>query len=380
MNDLCYVSHSQWEKRTANWLNTGVTASNDELERAAVSQMSAAFVTNAPAPYRDQLYRSLVSHFRQVNVYYCDPPKGDRSWRIDEGCESARLKTVASIGAAGSFQPGVVGAVRRADVIYVGGYETVTYVLAMLAGRLSGRRVVLFFDGIAPSRLSRRGVKYWLKRLIVRLPHVCLVNGTVGRIYFHDALKVPVRRLRNQYLVPVSEAPSAVDVAPVDVLFVGRLIERKGVGDLIEALRRAPELSAVVVGDGPLRARFEEQAAWANVRFVGELDRSDVAAWMKAAKCLVVPSRDEPWGLVVHEAVQSGIPVVASDDVGAALDLVVDGTNGVIVRVGDVAALCTALHTAIGLDRVPLSRMNERLLAEWSIDSYVSAFLGAASC
>ena len=104
----------------------------------------------------------------------------------------------------------------------------------------------------------------------------------------------------------------------MDVLFVGRLVHRKGVHVLIAALRDAPELVAVVVGDGPMRDQLERASEGLRVHFAGELERADVDSWMRASGCLVVPSWDEPWGLIVQEALQCSLPVVISDDVASA--------------------------------------------------------------
>jgi glycosyltransferase involved in cell wall biosynthesis len=350
---------------------------HNETESLSKRMLRLAIITNAPAPYRDPLYRALGEHFEKVHVYYADQPDQDRAWIVDEGCETTRLRPLLRLGPIGTLHAGLVRVVRDADVIYVGGYDKLTYVLAMVAGRLAGRRVVLFFDGIAPSRLHRRGFKHWVKRQVVRLPQVCLVNGTIGRRYFQDELGVSPDRIRNQYLVPTPASPPLGGTPPVDVLFVGRLVERKGAHTLIEALRMTPGLQARIVGDGPERVRLERAARGLPVEFVGELSRDEIDEHLRSAHSLVVPSRDEPWGLVVQEAIQCDVAVAVSSDVGAAWDLVCEGQNGVVFAPADPRALVDAVRGAMSLDRAQLRSTNEAILAEWSIDAYVAAFVSA---
>jgi glycosyltransferase involved in cell wall biosynthesis len=135
-------------------------------------------------------------------------------------------------------------------------------------------------------------------------------------------------------------------------LFSGSLIERKGV-DLLAAVfvRLAQEVSDVklrVVGEGELRASLERtlRTVSERVEFVGFKDWSELPAEYARADVLCVPSRYDGWGLVVPEGLASGLPVIGTDRMGAALEFVESGRNGWLIRAGDEEALFAAMREA----------------------------------
>jgi L-malate glycosyltransferase len=334
-----------------------------------------AVLTNSPAPYRDQLFRRLRPYVASLDVFYTHPPSRDRAWTTDAVPSDRRLKRFMSFGEFGYLNWGVIRVVRQCDVVIVGGYDQPSYILALIAARLMRRRSILIFDGLAPSRLHRRGFLTALKSITVRQASVCLVNGSVGARYFRDRLRVPSTRIRNQFLVPVLEPATEGECAKrYDVVFVGRLIERKGVGVLIEALRSFPGISAAIVGDGPMRQALTGRAEGLDIEFLGESQAGKVATTMRCSGCLVAPSRDEPWGLVVHEAMHAGIPVVVGEDVGCVEDLVVDRLNGIVVHGRSAADLASAITAALALDRVQVTSTNSRVLELWNLNRHVEAF------
>lgn len=160
---------------------------------------------------------------------------------------------------------------------------------------------------------------------------------------------------------PVLVAPQSVDgafweaptparrLAPFQVSFAGRLEAEKGVAVLAEAWRRtglrAPEAALAVAGDGPLR----DELVRAGATVLGAGSPQGVRALYAGSDVVVLPSLvtrafREPWGLTVNEAFHRGVPVVASNAVGAvAGGLLRDGDNGVVVASGSAPALAAAL-------------------------------------
>jgi glycosyltransferase involved in cell wall biosynthesis len=164
---------------------------------------------------------------------------------------------------------------------------------------------------------------------------------------------------------PVFEAPQSVDdafwrapatprrLAPFQAMFAGRLEREKGVPVLLHAWRAAglPDSALVLAGDGSLRA--EAEAAGAHCP-PGPLPAPEVRNFYAGSDVVVVPSvpaRDflEPWGLVVNEAFDQGVPVIASTAVGAAAGgLVRHEQTGLVVPAGDDGALAAALRRLQG--------------------------------
>jgi glycosyltransferase involved in cell wall biosynthesis len=166
-----------------------------------------------------------------------------------------------------------------------------------------------------------------------------------------------------------------------------RLIEAKAPGDLIAARRlftqslppeRRPFL--LLVGDGPLRAELERAAdGIETIRFAGFRNQTELPAFYAMADLFVLPSRREPWGLVVNEAMNAGCAILASDRVGAALDLVREGVNGAIFPAGSVPALADALARLLA-DPARLAEMGRQSLAiiqRWSFAEDVAGLRAA---
>src|SRR5215212_9683903 len=135
-------------------------------------------------------------------------------------------------------------------------------------------------------------------------------------------------------------------------LFSGSLIARKGVDLLAGAfVRLAQEVQNVrlrIVGEGELRESLVQtlRPVSERVEFVGFRDWGELPAEYGAADVLCVPSRYDGWGLVVAEGLASGLPVIGTDRMGAALEFVENGRNGWLVRAGDEASLLEAMHEA----------------------------------
>lgn len=207
----------------------------------------------------------------------------------------------------------------------------------------------------------------WLRRWVVSR---CDVVTTVS-----DALR--------QRLVAEGCAPATISVIPMgadlremfspgslersvdELLFVGRLVRGKGLDILLHALPdiviQHPGVRLTVVGGGPERqdlARLSDSLHVAQrVEFVGTLEHRQLANIYRRAALLVLPSREEGFGLVLVEAMGCGCPVVASD-LPAVRSIVCDGDTGRLFRVADVEALARVICQLLsdGTARQLLSR------------------------
>ena len=104
---------------------------------------------------------------------------------------------------------------------------------------------------------------------------------------------------------------------------------------LLEAFRRVDGGELWIVGDGPMREAVEAAASRdRRIRLLGHRDGEALAQAYRDAHILLVPSLYEPWGLVVHEGLAHGLPVITTDQVGAGDDLIESGTNGYVVPAG----------------------------------------------
>lgn len=157
-------------------------------------------------------------------------------------------------------------------------------------------------------------------------------------------------------------------------LYVGRLVEAKGVLELLEAYAKlSPELRSklalVFVGDGPERAKLMERAARVSpgtIQFPGFAHREELPEFYALADALIFPTHTDPWGLVVNEAMSCSLPVIATRVAGCAEDLIWDGWNGFVLPPRDPSRLAeamTRLAEDSGLRVDMASRSRERIAA-----------------
>jgi len=177
-------------------------------------------------------------------------------------------------------------------------------------------------------------------------PHKVFLLPNASTIKFDEGTLQKVIKFKESYEIADKEI----------ILYVGRLVERKGVEYLIKAFAKLrserDDVVLVVAGDGPLKSSLQELANDLAISdsaiFLGLVDRAELPAYYCASAVCVVPSvthaKKEPWGLVLNEAMQFGKPVIATEAVGAAHDLIKDGRNGFVIPERDEIALYEKLN------------------------------------
>jgi glycosyltransferase involved in cell wall biosynthesis len=172
------------------------------------------------------------------------------------------------------------------------------------------------------------------------------------------------------------------------VLYLGRLEREKGLEYLIKAftLLKRDEAVLVIAGDGSLREELKTlvtcEGVQNSLRFTGYVPPQDAIPYYAIADVYVLPSVTmptgrEPWGLVVNEAMNQGLPVIATEAVGAAAGgLVRSGLNGFVVPERDSRALAEAIGRILadnGL-REKMSQNARRIIAGWDNERMVQGF------
>jgi glycosyltransferase involved in cell wall biosynthesis len=195
----------------------------------------------------------------------------------------------------------------------------------------------------------------WIWRRASRVVPVCESLGELARATL-PSLRYTVigNGVDLDLFRPSERARTRVsDSTPVRCLAVTRLIERKGVEDLLRtwSLLERGRYTLEIAGGGPdderLRALAAELGVDRDVTFAGALARDEIARRCQRADLFVLTPYEEAFGNVFAEALAAGLPVIGSS-VGAIPDLVEDGTNGVLVAPGDVEAIARAVRALGG--------------------------------
>jgi glycosyltransferase involved in cell wall biosynthesis len=257
--------------------------------------------------------------------------------------------------------------IRFAPKVVFSSAFSVWTILALLAKPFTRWRVAIMYDGSSPNSDFRDSrVRTWMRQILAYFTDAFVANSDAGKDYMMEVLGVPEKKIfRETYLVPDAselnvecseenrqkiEALSAGLEGPV-FLFVGQLIERKGIRTLIEAVRRIKEsgqekFTILIIGDGEKRLEFVSLARGygveAHFRWMGWIQYRQLGAYFERSDVFVFPTFEDCWGMAVLEAMRFGKPVLCSTGANAC-ELVHEGRNGYLFPPDDAEALAQGM-------------------------------------
>ena len=168
-----------------------------------------------------------------------------------------------------------------------------------------------------------------------------------------------------------------------EFLFVGQLIQRKGVDVLLQAFRlyraQGGDWNLRILGSGP----YAKECEGDGIIFTGFGQARAVAQQMQESRCLVLPSREDHWPTVVCESIASGMAVIASRWVGSAEDLIRNGLNGRTIQHMSAIELCDAFFEVSSWSESKLDNAQQislGLAAGYRSSSYASALEAIVAC
>lgn len=287
------------------------------------------------------------------------------------------------------------------DALWVHGYASVNSLRGIAAAHTLGIPVLLRAESWSGDR-PRSPLKLAAKRAFFRYlrPQITatLPIGTRNAAYWRECFGPDIPQFQFPYAVDnaffAQKAAEARPTLPTlryqlglspdrpTILFASKLQTRKHADHLLQAVHRLKLQSALrpsilIVGDGEERQNLEALSASLgmveDVRFLGFRNQTELPALFALADVFVLPSRHEPWGLIVNEAMASGCPVIASSDVGAAPDLIRDGVTGYTYPVGDLNALADALAATLRNPRIArtMGEAAAERIATWDFEADV---------
>jgi glycosyltransferase involved in cell wall biosynthesis len=272
----------------------------------------------------------------------------------------------------GLFNPGLWKLIRQGKydaILCYTGYRRASFWIAYVAAKISGTRFLFGTDATTLAARDERGWKKYLKRFlwprVFRLADQVIVPSS-GTRELMLSLGLPPERVTltpytvdnewwlRQSLSVDRDALRAQWGAGSDdlvVLFCAKLQSWKRPSDLLRAFAQTDFTKALLVlaGEGPLHSELQAEAISlgiaSRVRFLGFVNQSRLPSIYTSADVMVLPSGYEPFAVVVNEAMCCACPVISSDAVGAAQDLIAPISPEFIYRCGDVAALAEILKT-----------------------------------
>ncbi len=380
-----------------------------------------AFVNTHPIQYFAPLYRYINAHssIEAVPIYLSDHSlrgavdKGFGhavTWDVDllsgmspifaKGAETRTVET----GVFKMMVPQVWSLIRNGnfDAVVVHGHATGANHVAWAAAKSIG--IPIFTRGEMHLDLVRSTSRSLVRDLIMpwfyRAYDGVLAIGSANQDYYR-AMGVPERKISlfpysvdNDRLIAASTLDPdqraevrqrfEIDLDRPAILYASKFQARKYPDDLIRACAALQAeglaFNLVLAGAGEMDAELRALAAsFPDLKtvFTGFVNQSELPRLFGACDAFVLQSRDEPWGLIVNEAMCAGLPVVVSKEVGCVKDIVREGVNGFAIPAQDVGALTSALRTLL-LDPAKLKAMGSAsrdIIRGWS---YRECLIGLA--
>ncbi|MFZ4626720.1 MAG: glycosyltransferase family 4 protein [Blastocatellia bacterium] len=369
---------------------------------------------NTPAPYLVPLFEELRRKSGwHLTLCFASRWNADTGWRkgeVEAGLSEGQTVHLDELPVPGrrwlgetvSIILGVLGVLgrERPDYLVIYGYTLIPQVTLLIWAMLRRRPFAVLGDAnIHADRAG--GVRRWLKRLwlgwIVRRAAVIPTIGKANRQFWlsygaraDDLAAVPFS-VDNASLA--KGAARAKEEAArerarlglsraVIFLSVGRLIARKNLATLIRAFRSVEgvEMGLIIVGTGEERPELERLATGdPRIHFTGGVAPVDLPRWYALSDVLVLISRDEPWGLVVNEAMACGLAILAHQHCGATPDLV-DDENGIVLEGFGEQEVAEALRRLATVTPAHLRQMQERSqekIADWGIEATAKGLIEA---
>lgn len=349
---------------------------------------------NMPAPYVVERFDELARRGGlEFEAWFDCRREPDRSWDVDESGWSFRWRY---LGRDPDTPPTPAAAIRRLretrPELLVCHYASAAWAAGALAARSLGCRVAFRVLPSSDAWVRRRRWKEWSKRFLfsrvdgVKTPgpdgrRTAIKYGVPGRRIHFVTQSIDVARF-GAGIPPVERAERrrALGLSGIVFLYAGRLWRGKGLDHLFEAYRSLAAgagAGLLVVGDGVDEARYRRLAeGWSGVRFAGFVQPREIASWYALADVFVLPTLGDPHGLVIEEAMASGLPVIATSAAGDVRRRLGDESAGFVVPPADPDALCgrmRALADAPEL-RASMAAAGRRLAAERGHDRWVADF------
>ncbi len=379
------------------------------------------YIAPHPVTYHTGIYRAIAKlkelEFKVVyedsmglKPIYIDEFKSEIEWDVDllSGYDYEFLKNYTTNPEIGFFSRVNLGLfkkflISKPDVVLFKGYMTFSDWLVLLLAKLTRTKVIFRGEGTLrrteniPSlkqKVKYAYLKFWFRKQDLILfscggnkeffkhygvPESKLfpIHCAVDNDYFQEqkrSLSAHTRNLRDELRIP-KEA--------FVILFSARFTSRKRPLDLISAVGSInhDNIFLLFVGDGPQRKQMEKSCLekGINCHFAGFVNISEISKYYNIADLDVVISDYDPSPKAMNEAMNFSLPIIVTDIVGTAQDLVAHGENGYIINVGDVAALSEKINY-LANNREYCKKMGEISLSkvrDWNFEKNADSVLSA---
>jgi glycosyltransferase involved in cell wall biosynthesis len=297
-------------------------------------QIQILWLTNLPAHYRFPIWTRIAQVF-DLKVAFLLKEKNWRNWTVpSEQNWRHEFLSLNSINVKEyDFIPSVRGAkkiLRNVDLLIIGGWETPFYIRILFLAKKRGIPVIQIYESTADSQRFKKGLIQKIRSAFFHKADLIVTFGPASTkaVEATGVSSDKIMALFNP--IDVNWFHSSAKNHRISLplghhyVYVGQLIERKNVANIIRSFAavRNESDTLTIAGDGPLAPSLQDLAESLriadSVKFVGHLNQAELAKLYAVSNTCVLASTNEVWGLVVNEALASGLHVVVSDLCGVA--------------------------------------------------------------
>ena len=329
-------------------------------------------VTNIPAFYKIRMYNEVNKRV-SLHVIFTDAIENDRNKDFVYG--NIEFEYTILTGTTKEKISEAVSIVKASDhsELILGGWDHP--VLWALAFRFPRNKNAFFIES-SYFDSTTSGVKGFIKRLFVkRLSKVYASGKSQRRITDELGFKGKTVITKGVGVFNYIPQPPYVERFEVkNFFYVGRFVEVKNLRFLISTFNDLPQYNLYLAGFGEQEEELKAMAKQ-NVYFLGAINNKDLSGYYQKMDVFVLPSMVEPWGLVVEEALNNGLPVIVSDRVGCAEEII-DETNGLVFKYDSSSSLTEAIARMSHLPfynslRENISMLNFEEIERKQIECYI---------
>ena len=280
---------------------------------------------------------------------------------------------------------------NKYDLIITNGYHKLSYIYSIILGKFFAQKNSLRVDTVQFNnirilkKLIKRFIYFVIKQFVDYFFTVgtlsksfLLHNGINGRrIYFYGY--VSNNNFFRANMIQDFQGKNDLKhrygiLHDKDILIcVSKHNHREAPFDTIRAFSKInhKNLHLIIIGDGDVHGELKSLSSSLNlnnVTFTGYIEFCELPKYYSIAKLFIHDSHNEPWGVSVQEALSCNLAVIASDKVGAAHDLIIEGLNGYVFKAGKQADLCEKIIKGLLLDKEIVISTNQSLLTKWNYE------------
>ncbi len=390
-------------------LDNTSTAFAASVEVSTRKKCKVIVITDIMAPYRIPVFNEIAKDSRlDFKVIFLARMAGERKWNINTKEIFFSFDTTPAViipyprSFPLLFNPQLLQKLCRInpDTIICGGIHHPSYLLTLCYALFAGKRFILWNESHENSVRIKHRLAVFYRRMFIRCSSGYLAFGTQAEKFLlklgaaPDKIFVTPNAVDNEFFIretekfraQKNELKQARSFPRLISLYVGRLIHSKGVETLLEAFSKLPfqqAMGLIIVGDGAQEneyKRFCRTHHLRNVFFEGFKQQSELPYYYGISDLLVMPSFRDEWGLVLNEAMASGLPVIASDAAGGAQDLIHDGINGYRFQAGDYRSLSRLMTLVLNDEelRINMGKESRTRIEQFSPRVSANGFIRAA--